>query len=203
MILFRPCSGSIRRVCQHERRRFFAFQSWSAKGWSLDPSRFRTLPALRSVSAVGSAFERRPESAPKISHSDSKLPLERAIFLERPKELVCPQFRVPAACWLFSSAFLCFGMIVIGGYTRLSGAGLSMTDWRFAGERWPGSDEAWCEEFKRYQLTPEYKAVHLGLMDVEGFKRIFFVEWFHRMWGRGTLNLFSWNASTECKDEVH
>jgi cytochrome c oxidase assembly protein subunit 15 len=81
-------------------------------------------------------------------------------------------------------------MIFIGGYTRLSGSGLSMTDWRIEGRRLPWSEEEWVREFEEYKLFPEYKCLHAGMMDLNDFKRIYFIEWFHRMWGRTVGVLF-------------
>lgn len=59
--------------------------------------------------------------------------------------------------WLFGSAAWVFSMVVLGGLTRLTRSGLSMTDWKFTGEFPPLSDEAWFQEFEKYQQSPEYK----------------------------------------------
>jgi cytochrome c oxidase assembly protein subunit 15 len=77
-------------------------------------------------------------------------------------------------------------MILVGGYTRLSGSGLSMTSWKFQGAWLPRSTEAWETEFERYKQFPEYQRLYAGRMTLEEFKEIFFVEWFHRMLGRFT-----------------
>lgn len=84
-----------------------------------------------------------------------------------------------------------FSMIAIGGYTRLSGSGLSMTNWKFRGRWLPGSEEQWLEEFEEYKQFPEYQRLHSGAMTLAEFKRIYFVEWFHRMWGRSMGTLFA------------
>lgn len=86
--------------------------------------------------------------------------------------------------WLVGASGTLFSMIAIGGYTRLSGSGLSMTDWRIEGRSLPSSQEAWEKEFEEYKQYPEYQRLHNGTMELEDFKRIYFVEWFHRMWGR-------------------
>jgi len=79
---------------------------------------------------------------------------------------------------------MCVGAVVIGGITRLTESGLSMTKWHpIHGMRPPMTQEEWQEEFEAYKQFPEYKHVHAD-MDVEGFKSIFFWEYFHRMWGR-------------------
>lgn len=59
--------------------------------------------------------------------------------------------------WLFSSAAWVFSMVILGGLTRLTRSGLSMTDWKFTGEFPPLTDEAWLLEFEKYQQSPEYK----------------------------------------------
>jgi cytochrome c oxidase assembly protein subunit 15 len=82
-------------------------------------------------------------------------------------------------------------MIAIGGYTRLSGSGLSMTNWKIQGRRLPWSHEEWVREFEEYKQYPEYQRLHKGMMDLDEFKRIYFVEWFHRMWGRTVGVLFA------------
>ena len=88
------------------------------------------------------------------------------------------------AIWLFSVCALVFCMVVLGGFTRLTGSGLSMTDWRpVTGVLPPLSAEAWAEEFARYQASPEFAKVN-SHMDVEAFKGIFWLEYLHRLLGR-------------------
>lgn len=91
--------------------------------------------------------------------------------------------RKAIAAWLA----LCSGwvavLVVVGGITRLTRSGLSMTSWKFTGEKPPSTPEEWEEEFARYKLTPEYIKTNQG-MTVEEFKFIYFWEWGHRMWGR-------------------
>lgn len=59
--------------------------------------------------------------------------------------------------WLFTSAAWVFSMVVLGGVTRLTRSGLSMTDWKFTGGLPPLSDEEWMVEFEKYKQSPEYK----------------------------------------------
>ncbi|KAE8038176.1 hypothetical protein FH972_010711 [Carpinus fangiana] len=89
--------------------------------------------------------------------------------------------------WLFGSAAWVFSMVVLGGVTRLTRSGLSMTDWKFTGSLPPLSDEDWLLEFEKYKQSPEYKRVNKG-MSIEDFKFIYWMEYAHRMWGR-TLGL--------------
>jgi cytochrome c oxidase assembly protein subunit 15 len=83
------------------------------------------------------------------------------------------------------SAGALVGMTLLGGYTRLSGSGLSMTSWRPKEWRLPMTEEAWEREFDIYKAFPEYEKTyqHTG-MELSEFKRIYFVEWSHRMVGR-------------------
>ena len=88
------------------------------------------------------------------------------------------------ANWLFSVAALVFLMVVVGGITRLTESGLSITEWKpITGTLPPLSDAAWQEEFRKYQQIPEYLELKVG-MTLAQFKFIFFWEWFHRLLGR-------------------
>jgi len=81
-------------------------------------------------------------------------------------------------------------MIVLGGYTRLSKSGLSMTNWKPLGYKYPENQEQWLFEFENYKQTPEYK---IGNPDItlQQFKNIFFVEYFHRSVGSALGFTFS------------
>ena len=90
----------------------------------------------------------------------------------------------PVAIWLFAVAALVFLMVVIGGATRLTDSGLSITEWKpVSGAVPPLSEEAWAEEFARYRAIPEYRQVNRG-MSLAEFKTIFWWEWAHRLLGR-------------------
>ena len=89
------------------------------------------------------------------------------------------------AAWLFVCCALVFAMVVIGGVTRLTHSGLSITEWQpIVGTLPPLSDSAWSEAFTKYQATPEYRDVNHGMTLAE-FKGIFWWEYFHRLLGRG------------------
>ncbi|KAL2316611.1 hypothetical protein Fmac_030487 [Flemingia macrophylla] len=92
--------------------------------------------------------------------------------------------------WLFGSAAWVFSMVVLGGLTRLTRSGLSMTDWKFTGTLPPLSDEEWLQEFEKYKQSPEYKRVNRG-MKIEEFKFIYWMEYAHRMWGRALGVIFA------------
>lgn len=88
------------------------------------------------------------------------------------------------AYWLFVCCALVFAMVILGGVTRLTGSGLSMVEWKpLYGVLPPLSDSDWQSLFEKYQQSPEYKHVNIS-MDVDGFKDIFWLEYWHRILGR-------------------
>lgn len=90
----------------------------------------------------------------------------------------------PVLIWLITGCALIAAMVLIGGITRLTGSGLSITEWDLImGALPPMNEAAWQEAFAKYQRIPEYGLVN-SHMDLAGFKRIFFWEWLHRNWGR-------------------
>ena len=62
-------------------------------------------------------------------------------------------------------------------------SGLSMVDWKLLGRKLPSSEEEWNEEFDKYKQFPEYQLKHYNI-SLQEYKFIYFMEWFHRMWGR-------------------
>jgi heme a synthase len=90
----------------------------------------------------------------------------------------------PVAVWLFAVALLVFTMVVVGGATRLTGSGLSITEWKpVTGVIPPMSQAAWLAEFRRYQQIPQYQLVNRG-MSLSAFQSIYWWEWTHRLIGR-------------------
>lgn len=90
----------------------------------------------------------------------------------------------PVAVWLFAVALLVFAMVVVGGATRLTGSGLSITEWKpVTGVIPPLSQAAWLAEFHRYQQIPQYQQVNRG-MNLAAFRSIYWWEWTHRLIGR-------------------
>jgi heme a synthase len=88
------------------------------------------------------------------------------------------------AVWLFTCCALLFLMIVVGGVTRLTHSGLSITEWQpILGTLPPLSAQDWNDAFTRYQATPEYLQVNRG-MTLDAFKGIFWWEYAHRLLGR-------------------
>src|ERR1700746_4157804 len=90
----------------------------------------------------------------------------------------------PVAAWLFFCCGLIFLMVVVGGITRLTLSGLSITEWKpVIGIIPPLSAADWAAEFAKYKQIPEYQAVHSGMTLAE-FKGIFYWEYAHRLLGR-------------------
>lgn len=92
----------------------------------------------------------------------------------------------PAALarWLWAVALLVIVVVGVGGVTRLTESGLSITEWRPVSGVLPPLNEAdWVKEFEKYKQIPEYKEINRG-MSLAGFKAIFFWEWLHRILGR-------------------
>src|SRR4051794_21114823 len=86
--------------------------------------------------------------------------------------------------WLFAVAALVFAMVVVGGATRLTGSGVSITEWRpVTGVLPPLSHVAWIAEFEKYQRIPQYQLVNRG-MSLAAFQSIYWWEWTHRLLGR-------------------
>lgn len=86
--------------------------------------------------------------------------------------------------WLWSIAALVAGMVMLGGATRLTGSGLSITEWNVVtGVLPPLSEAAWLAEFEKYKAIPQYQAINKG-MSLADFKFIYFWEWAHRLLGR-------------------
>ena len=84
--------------------------------------------------------------------------------------------------WLLSGCLLLFIMVVVGGITRLTNSGLSMTDWHLVTDTFPPlSDEKWSEAFEEYKKFPEYQKVNIhNDFSLSDYKFIYFWEWFHR-----------------------
>ena len=86
--------------------------------------------------------------------------------------------------WFWSGAILIFTMVVVGGITRLTDSGLSMSDWSLIMGAIPPMNEAeWLAAFERYKEFPQYQQLNAG-MSLAEFKTIFFWEYLHRLLGR-------------------
>lgn len=88
------------------------------------------------------------------------------------------------ARWLYAVAALVVLMVIVGGITRLTESGLSITEWKpITGALPPLNEAAWLHEFALYQATPEYQQINRG-MSMADFQFIYFWEWAHRLLGR-------------------
>lgn len=90
----------------------------------------------------------------------------------------------PVRLWLLALILLTFAMVLVGGATRLTESGLSITEWNLVtGTLPPLSDAAWQAEFERYRQTPQYEILNRG-MSFADFRTIYWWEWAHRELGR-------------------
>jgi heme a synthase len=88
------------------------------------------------------------------------------------------------ARWLWIVAAMVVAIVVIGGITRLTESGLSITEWKpVLGTLPPLTDADWQAEFEKYKQIPEYQQINKG-MSLADFQYIYFWEWLHRLWGR-------------------
>ena len=88
--------------------------------------------------------------------------------------------------WLLSGCILLFIMVVVGGITRLTNSGLSMTDWHLVTDTFPPlTEEKWSQAFEEYKKFPEYQKINIhNDFQLDDYKFIYFWEWFHRFIGR-------------------
>ena len=88
------------------------------------------------------------------------------------------------AIWLIIGVVMLIIQILLGGVTRLSGSGLSITEWNVVtGTLPPMNEQKWVEEFNKYKQTPQFLILNSDFT-LQDFKSIFFWEWFHRFWAR-------------------
>src|ERR1043165_5254292 len=92
--------------------------------------------------------------------------------------------------WLLTGCLLIYILVVIGGLTRLTHSGLSITDWSFMGSVPPLNEQMWQERFNKYAQSPEFQKVNFE-MTLEEFKPIFLWEYIHRMTGRTMMHVFT------------
>jgi cytochrome c oxidase assembly protein subunit 15 len=109
--------------------------------------------------------------------------------------------RRPIQLWLYAVAAMVLAMVLVGGATRLTESGLSITEWQLViGVVPPITEAQWLSEFHKYQTIPQYRELNQG-MSLVAFKSIFWWEWTHRLIGRligvvflGPLLLFLWRG---------
>ena len=117
--------------------------------------------------------------------SDKTAPLTASAFAAKGQRVSAAAPSTAAVrAWLWSVAALVFLMVIVGGATRLTESGLSITEWKpITGVLPPLTDAAWQAEFEKYKQIPQYAQL-FPTMDIGGFKTIFFWEWGHRLLGR-------------------
>lgn len=90
----------------------------------------------------------------------------------------------PIIIWLLTGCILIAAMVLIGGITRLTGSGLSITQWKLVTGTLPPLNEAqWLQEFDEYKLSPQFQKIN-SHFELEDFKNIYWWEYFHRLVGR-------------------
>ncbi len=90
----------------------------------------------------------------------------------------------PVAIWLLTGVGMIMVQILLGGITRLTGSGLSVTEWNIVtGTLPPLNEQQWLAEFDKYKLTPQFHLLNFEFT-LKDFKFIFFWEWIHRLWAR-------------------
>ncbi len=90
----------------------------------------------------------------------------------------------PVAIWLLVGVGMIIVQILLGGITRLTGSGLSITEWNVVTGTFPPlGEQQWLAEFEKYKQTPQYNLLNFDFT-LKDFKFIFFWEWFHRFWAR-------------------
>ncbi len=106
-------------------------------------------------------------------NSDSQIPPSNIVFY-----------------WIVTSIVMILIMVSIGGATRLTNSGLSIVEWKpITGIIPPLSEQDWINEFGKYQQSPEFKIIN-NTMNIDGFKKIFWLEFIHRLAGRITALVF-------------
>jgi len=108
---------------------------------------------------------------------------EHTLAIQQPSDNQL-RYHTPVRVWLTIVAALIATIFVVGGLTRLTDSGLSITEWQLiSGALPPLSEEAWQTAFDKYRQIPEYQLVNKG-MDLAAFKSIYWWEWGHRFLGR-------------------
>ncbi len=93
--------------------------------------------------------------------------------------------------WLLTGLVMLIGQVILGGITRLTGSGLSITSWDIiTGVIPPMNKQEWLELFELYKQTPQYHKINADFT-LKDFKFIYFWEYFHRLWVRSSGNYFS------------
>jgi cytochrome c oxidase assembly protein subunit 15 len=109
----------------------------------------------------------------------------------------------PVGQWILLGVFMLIVQVILGGITRLTGSGLSITEWNvFTGILPPLNGKQWLAAFEKYRETPQFHLLNADF-SLSDFKFIFFWEWFHRLWARLIAVVFVLGFATLlCKGEI-
>ncbi|KAF3993123.1 hypothetical protein FT663_00947 [Candidozyma haemuli var. vulneris] len=147
---------------------------------SIVPPKRRSFNIWRSLGFRGystASSDLAANSVPKINTE----PLKSAFSSKKQPPVVSSKV---TGYWLIATSGLIFGIVVVGGLTRLTESGLSITEWKpVTGSIPPIGEKAWEEEFDKYKNSPEFKLLNSHIT-MEEFKFIFSMEWGHRLLGR-------------------
>src|ERR1017187_7074042 len=90
----------------------------------------------------------------------------------------------PVGQWILLGVFMLLVQVILGGITRLTGSGLSITEWNvISGILPPLDNRQWLAEFEKYKETTQFHLLNAGF-NLSDFQFIFFWEWAHRLWAR-------------------
>ena len=110
--------------------------------------------------------------------------ISSAVSSRSAARFAAPERSKPVAMWLFAVAAMVLAMVVVGGATRLTGSGLSITEWKpITGAFPPLSSAAWADAFEKYRQSSQYHLINQGIT-LGQFKALFWWEWAHRLLGR-------------------
>ncbi|KAK4047967.1 Cytochrome c oxidase assembly protein cox15 [Microbotryomycetes sp. JL221] len=131
-----------------------------------------------------SYLTRRSQSTAALSGEQARVATDSTSSSTAPDPPEIPLTKPVVAKYLFVIAGMVFAIVVVGGVTRLTESGLSITEWNVvSGIQYPLTAEAWEQEFAKYRATPEWR-INNSRMSLEEFKSIYFWEWSHRILGR-------------------
>ena len=110
--------------------------------------------------------------------------MDTTLAVEKPNSNKTFNYSAAVKVWLIVGLFMIFVQIIVGGITRLTGSGLSITKWEIVtGTMPPLNAVQWEEAFELYKATPQYEKINKG-MSMSEFKFIYFWEYIHRFWAR-------------------
>ncbi|MEM5494161.1 COX15/CtaA family protein [Hoeflea sp. AS16] len=126
-------------------------------------------------------------AAPQVENQETPSPDANPVIAEQQR---IRRNRTAQRIWLFIVLVAIFALVLVGGATRLTDSGLSITEWKpIHGVIPPMSEADWQEELELYRQIPEYQLINKG-MSLDEFKTIYWWEWAHRLLARGVGVLF-------------